>query len=73
MRHRLLISAATVALLSAALIAMPSLSAAQTPPMGGGYTNVIPIPVPENDPQVKAVAGALFKPDGGGRFRRSFI
>ena len=59
MRHRLLISAATVALLSAALIAMPSFSAAQTPPMGGGYTNVIPIPVPENDPQVKAVSWGI--------------
>ncbi len=36
--------------------------------MGGGYTNVIAIPVPENDPQVKAIAGALFKPQGGGPF-----
>jgi hypothetical protein len=44
-------------------------SAAQTPPMAGGYTNTIPIPV--DDPQVKAIAGALFKPQGAGPFRRS--
>ena len=34
--------------------------------MGGGYANVIPIPV--DDPQVKAIAGALFKPEGAGPF-----
>ena len=33
---------------------------------GGGYTNVIPIPV--DDPATKAIAGALFKPDGAGPF-----
>jgi dienelactone hydrolase len=43
------------------------LAAAQTsPPMGGGYTDVIPIPV--NDPATKAIAGALFKPEGAGPF-----
>jgi dienelactone hydrolase len=42
-------------------------AAAQTaPPMGGGYTNVIPIPV--DDPTTKAIAGALFKPTGTGPF-----
>jgi dienelactone hydrolase len=42
-------------------------AAAQTaPPMGGGYTNVIPIPV--DDPTTKAIAGALFKPAGKGPF-----
>jgi len=34
--------------------------------MGGGYTDVIPIPV--NDPAVKAISGALFKPTGAGPF-----
>ena len=34
--------------------------------MGGGYTNVIPIPVV--DPVTKAIAGALFKPAGAGPF-----
>ena len=68
MQDRFLLSTAVAAGLAAALVALPSLSAAQAPPMSGGYTNVIPIPVPENDPQVKAVAGALFKPEGAGPF-----
>jgi dienelactone hydrolase len=34
--------------------------------MSGGYTNVIPIPV--DDQQVNAIAGALFKPEGAGPF-----
>jgi len=34
--------------------------------MGGGYTNVIAIPV--DDPDTKAIAGALFKPQGAGPF-----
>jgi dienelactone hydrolase len=37
-----------------------------SPPMGGGYANVISIPV--DDPNVKAIAGALFKPAGSGPF-----
>ena len=42
-------------------------AAAQTAPtMGGGYTNVIPIPV--DDPTTKVIAGALFKPAGKGPF-----
>ena len=36
------------------------------PPMGGGYANVISNPV--DDPDVKAIAGALFKPAGNGPF-----
>ncbi len=36
------------------------------PRMGGGYTNVIAIPV--DDPDTKAIAGALFKPQGAGPF-----
>jgi dienelactone hydrolase len=48
-------------------MAAPSLSAAgEAPSMGGGYRNVIPIPV--DDPDVKAIAGALFKPAGAGPF-----
>jgi dienelactone hydrolase len=34
--------------------------------MGGGYTNVIPIPV--DNPTTKAISGALFKPEGAGPF-----
>ena len=34
--------------------------------MGGGYTNVIPIPL--DDPTIKNIAGALFKPAGSGPF-----
>ena len=39
------------------------------PPIGGGYAggpNVVAIPV--DDPDVKAIAGALFKPAGAGPF-----
>jgi dienelactone hydrolase len=36
------------------------------PPMGGGYTDAIPIPV--SDPAIKAIAGALVKPAGSGPF-----
>ena len=36
------------------------------PRMGGGYTNVIAIPV--DDPDTKAIAGALFRPKGAGPF-----
>src|SRR5208337_1096912 len=34
--------------------------------MGGGYTNVIAIPV--DDPDTKAIVGALFRPQGAGPF-----
>ena len=67
MKSECLMTTAAVAALAAAMVVVPSLSAAQAPPMGGGYTNVIPIPV-ENDPQVKAIAGALVKPEGAGPF-----
>ena len=49
-----------------AIVAPHSLKAAETPQIGGGYTNVIPIPV--NDPSVKEISGALFKPQGAGPF-----
>ena len=42
------------------------------PPIGGGYAggkNVVAIPI--DDPDVKAIAGALFKPAGAVRSRRS--
>jgi dienelactone hydrolase len=50
-----------------AVTVLPSLVVGQEPPlMGGGYTDVIAIPV--DDPATKAIAGALFKPDGAGPF-----
>src|SRR5271166_3663517 len=56
-----------VAIAVGAMIALPSLVVGQTaPPMGGGYNNVIPIPV--DDPATKNIAGALFKPAGAGPF-----
>ena len=45
---------------------LPGLRAEPSPAMGGGYTDVIPIPV--NDPATKAIAGALLKPSGAGPF-----
>jgi dienelactone hydrolase len=48
------------------MVASQSLQAAEAPPIGGGYTNAISIPV--NDPSVKEIAGALFKPQGTGPF-----
>jgi hypothetical protein len=50
-----------MALALGGIIVFPSLASSQTaPPMGGGYKDVIPIPV--DDPATKAIAGALFKP-----------
>jgi dienelactone hydrolase len=52
---------------AAATISFPTISASQSaPPIGGGYTDVIAIPV--DDPAVKAISGALFKPAGAGPF-----
>ena len=65
MKARHIASLTSLALLSA-MVAPHSLQAAEVPPIGGGYTNVIPIPV--NDPTVKEIAGALFKPQGAGPF-----
>lgn len=46
---------------------LPVASGAETaPPMGGGYKDVIAIPV--DDPATKAIAGALMKPLGAGPF-----
>ena len=66
MKHHFLITVAGVAITAGGMIALPSVSAAQAPPMSGGYSNVIPIPV--DDLSVKAIAGALFKPAGAGPF-----
>jgi dienelactone hydrolase len=66
MRRNLLMSVAAVAVAATAVVALPSVSAAQTPKMGGGYKDVIAIPV--DDPETKAIAGALFKPAGVGPF-----
>jgi dienelactone hydrolase len=58
---------AAMALTLGAIVFLPAIGASQTPPpIGGGYTNVIPIPV--DDPAIKAIAGALFKPAGSGPF-----
>jgi dienelactone hydrolase len=60
-------SVAAVALTLGAIVVLPAIGAAQTaPPIGGGYTNAIPIPV--DDPTTKNIAGALFKPAGAGPF-----
>src|ERR1700722_20557894 len=59
--------ASVTAVAVSATVGVSTLAAAQTAPsMGGGYTNVIPIPV--DDPNIKAIAGALFKPEGAGPF-----
>jgi dienelactone hydrolase len=55
-----------LAIVAGGMVTQPSASVAQTPKMGGGYKDVIAIPV--DDPQTKAIAGALFKPAGAGPF-----
>ena len=60
-------STSLAALTLGAIVVLPASGTAQTaPPIGGGYTNVIPIPV--DDPTTKTIAGALFKPAGAGPF-----
>jgi dienelactone hydrolase len=51
---------------SAALVASPLAIAQPGPPIGGGYTNALAIPV--DDPTIKNISGALFKPPGAGPF-----
>jgi dienelactone hydrolase len=65
MKTRHIVSLTSLALFGA-MVAPNVSQAAATPPIGGGYTNVIAIPV--NDPSVKEIAGALFKPEGKGPF-----
>jgi hypothetical protein len=64
MKFYLMTAVAAVAFGAGAMVAPQSLQAAEAPPIGGGYTNVIPIPV--NDPSVKEIAGALFQASGRG-------
>ena len=66
MRFHIMIAVAAVAFGSGAMVAPHLLQAADGPKMGGGYTDVIPIPV--KDTAVKEIAGALFKPKGAGPF-----
>jgi len=61
MRRHLLMTIATVAALAAAMVVVPTVSAAQAPPRDQDGDKVIPIPV---DDPVKAIAGTLFKPQG---------
>ena len=50
-----------------AMLGVSTLAVAQTaPPIGGGYTDAIAIPV--DDPMTKNISGALFKPSGAGPF-----
>src|SRR4051794_38442492 len=65
-RHQIMTVVASVAFGAGAMVAPQSLQAAEGPAMGGGYTNVTPIPV--KDPAVKEIAGALVKPQGAGPF-----
>jgi dienelactone hydrolase len=66
MRFHIMTAVAAVAFGAGAMVAPHLLQAAEAPPMGGGYTDVIPIPV--KDPAIKEIAGALFKPQGAGPF-----
>jgi dienelactone hydrolase len=64
MKSKFLAQAAATGL---AFVILPSLATSQEPPpIGGGYTNVIAIPV--DTPRTKAISGALFKPEGAGPF-----
>jgi hypothetical protein len=59
MQSNFLTSATAVAV--SAMLGVSTLAAAQAaPPIGGGYTNAIAIPV--DDPTTKNISGALFKP-----------
>jgi dienelactone hydrolase len=66
-KRKSLRSAGVVALVLTLMLTVPSVSMGQSqPPIGGGYTDVTSIPV--NDPAIKAIGGALFKPAGAGPF-----
>jgi dienelactone hydrolase len=66
MRQTLSASVGAVAFSLAVTAFPPSSMGESVPPMGGGYTDVISIPV--TDPAIQAIAGALFKPAGAGPF-----
>ena len=65
MKRKFLVAVVAMAFAAGAM-ALPSAFAGQAPIMGGGYNNVVAIPV--DDPAAKAISGALFKPDGQGPF-----
>jgi dienelactone hydrolase len=62
---RLILAAATAIGLSYATD-LQAQTGDRMPPIAGGYTNVTAIPV--NDPAIKAISAALFKPAGPGPF-----
>jgi dienelactone hydrolase len=64
--RNILVSAVAVGTVAIAMVVLLSASVAETPKMGGGYKDVIAIPV--DDPKTKSIAGALFKPAGAGPF-----
>jgi dienelactone hydrolase len=67
MKRNFSTSVAAMALTLGAIVVVPVSGTSQTtPPIGGGYTNAIAIPV--DDPTTKNIAGALFKPAGAGPF-----
>src|SRR6516164_3526606 len=64
---RLILAATVAAIGLSCATGLQAQTGDQTPPpIGGGYTNVTTIPV--NDPAIKAISGALFKPAGAGPF-----
>src|SRR6185437_15147300 len=66
-KRSFLTSVASLVVATSSMLVSPSVDAGETaPPMGGGYTDVVPIPV--DDPTTKTIAGALFKPSGAGPF-----
>jgi dienelactone hydrolase len=67
MKRNFSTTSATTALTLGAIVGLPASGISQTaPPIGGGYTNAIAIPV--DDPATKNIAGALFKPAGASPF-----
>jgi hypothetical protein len=67
MKRKFSASVSVVALTTTLMVAVRSVSMGQSPPpIGGGYTNVIAIPV--NDPAIKAIARAA-SPSSRGRLR----
>ena len=67
MKRQFLAYVGVAVLSAAAMLAFPSASITVTAPaIGGGYTDVTAIPV--DDPTIKAIGAALFKPAGAGPF-----
>ena len=64
---RLILAATVAATAFSSATSLQAQTSDQAPPrIGGGYTDVIAIPV--NDPTIKTIGGALFKPAGAGPF-----